>query len=110
MSLECKFVLECGSCTLNLPYEQQVEFKKDLIRDEFREFYSGEFEFFASSPTQVGGQAPVSYLKIVLIAAITLATVEITKQISSIFSFVFIFFPFPTFLTSLLDSIIVEVS
>ena len=55
--MECKFVLECGSCTLNLPYEQQIEFKKDLIRDEFREFYSREFEFFASSPTYYRSRA-----------------------------------------------------
>ena len=44
----CKFVGECGSCTLDAPYEEQVEFKKGFIRREFEPFYSGEFEFFAS--------------------------------------------------------------
>jgi len=31
-----------------MPYEEQAEFKKDLIRREFEPFYRGEFEFFAS--------------------------------------------------------------
>jgi len=44
----CKFLGECGSCTLDMPYEEQAEFKKDLIRCEFEPFYRGEFEFFAS--------------------------------------------------------------
>lgn len=44
----CKFVGECGSCTLDAPYEEQVEFKKGFIRREFEPFYNGEFEFFAS--------------------------------------------------------------
>lgn len=44
----CKFVGECGSCTLDAPYEEQVEFKKGFIRCEFEPFYNGEFEFFAS--------------------------------------------------------------
>lgn len=44
----CKFLGECGSCTLDMPYEEQAEFKKDLIRREFEPFYRGEFEFFAS--------------------------------------------------------------
>ena len=44
----CKFVGECGSCTLDAPYEEQVEFKKGFIKREFEPFYSGEFEFFAS--------------------------------------------------------------
>ena len=45
---ECKHVLECGSCTLNLPYEEQIAFKKNFIKDEFGDFFKGEFEFFAS--------------------------------------------------------------
>lgn len=44
----CKFLGECGSCTLDMPYEEQVKFKTDFIRCEFEPFYSGEFEFFAS--------------------------------------------------------------
>ena len=44
----CKFVGECGSCTLYAPYEEQVEFKKGFIKREFEPFYNGEFEFFAS--------------------------------------------------------------
>ncbi|QKF92149.1 tRNA (uridine(54)-C5)-methyltransferase TrmA [Campylobacter sp. CCUG 57310] len=48
---ECKFVGECGSCTLNLSYDEQVEFKKKFIKEKFSEFYGGEFEFFASVPT-----------------------------------------------------------
>lgn len=44
----CKFVGECGSCTLDAPYEEQVEFKKGFIKREFEPFYNGEFEFFAS--------------------------------------------------------------
>lgn len=43
-------IKECGSCTLNIPYDEQIELKKEYIRDEFGEFYSGEFEFFASTP------------------------------------------------------------
>ena len=44
----CKFLGECGSCTLDMPYEEQVKFKTEFIRREFESFYSGEFEFFAS--------------------------------------------------------------
>lgn len=48
MSLDCKFVSECGSCALNLPYIEQIKFKKEYIKREFKEFYTDEFEFFAS--------------------------------------------------------------
>ena len=48
----CKHVLECGSCTLNLPYEEQIAFKKNFIKDEFGDFFKGEFEFFASPPSR----------------------------------------------------------
>ena len=44
----CKFLGECGSCTLDMPYEEQVKFKTEFIRREFEPFYRGEFEFFAS--------------------------------------------------------------
>ena len=44
----CKFLGECGSCTLDMPYEEQVKFKTEFIRCEFAPFYRGEFEFFAS--------------------------------------------------------------
>nr|WP_314476540.1 tRNA (uridine(54)-C5)-methyltransferase TrmA [uncultured Campylobacter sp.] len=44
----CKFLGECGSCTLDMPYEEQVKFKTEFIRREFEPFYSGEFEFSAS--------------------------------------------------------------
>ena len=47
----CKFLGECGSCTLDMPYEEQVKFKTEFIRREFEPFYNGEFEFFASQST-----------------------------------------------------------
>ncbi|PSM52639.1 tRNA m5U54 methyltransferase [Campylobacter blaseri] len=44
----CKYVGECGSCTLDMPYNEQIEYKKEIIKDKFKEFYSGEFELFTS--------------------------------------------------------------
>ena len=48
--MNCKSFGSCGSCTLSEPYEDQIPYKKQLISDKFREFFDGEFEFFASQP------------------------------------------------------------
>lgn len=48
--MNCESFGSCGSCTLGEPYEDQISYKKRLISDKFREFFDGEFEFFASSP------------------------------------------------------------
>ena len=48
--MNCKSFGSCGSCTLGEPYEDQILYKKRLIADKFREFFDGEFEFFASQP------------------------------------------------------------
>ena len=48
--MNCKSFGSCGSCTLGEPYEDQISYKKRLISDKFREFFDGEFEFFASQP------------------------------------------------------------
>ena len=48
--MNCKSFGSCDSCTLSEPYEDQIPYKKQLISDKFREFFDGEFEFFASSP------------------------------------------------------------
>lgn len=48
--MNCESFGSCGSCTLGEPYEDQILYKKRLIADKFREFFDGEFEFFASQP------------------------------------------------------------
>ena len=48
--MNCESFGSCGSCTLGEPYEDQILYKKQLIGDKFREFFNGEFEFFASQP------------------------------------------------------------
>lgn len=48
--MNCESFGSCGSCTLGEPYEDQISYKKRLIGDKFREFFNGEFEFFASQP------------------------------------------------------------
>ena len=48
--MNCESFGSCGSCTLGEPYEDQISYKKQLIGDKFREFFYGEFEFFASQP------------------------------------------------------------
>ncbi|WP_306528657.1 hypothetical protein [Campylobacter sp.] len=48
--MNCESFGSCDSCTLGEPYEDQISYKKQLISDKFREFFDGEFEFFASSP------------------------------------------------------------
>ena len=48
--MNCESFGSCGSCTLGEPYEDQILYKKQLIGDKFREFFDGEFEFFASQP------------------------------------------------------------
>mgnify|MGYP000982144807 FL=1 len=48
--MNCESFSSCGSCTLVEPYEDQISYKKQLISDKFREFFDGEFEFFASQP------------------------------------------------------------
>ena len=48
--MNCESFGSCGSCTLGEPYEDQILYKKQLISDKFKEFFDGEFEFFASQP------------------------------------------------------------
>ncbi|WP_298978091.1 tRNA (uridine(54)-C5)-methyltransferase TrmA [uncultured Campylobacter sp.] len=48
--MNCESFGSCGSCTLGESYEDQILYKKRLIADKFREFFGGEFEFFASQP------------------------------------------------------------
>ena len=48
--MNCKSFGSCGSCTLGEPYADQILYKKQLIGDKLREFFDGEFEFFASQP------------------------------------------------------------
>lgn len=48
--MNCESFGSCGSCTLGEPYADQILYKKRLIADKFRDFFNGEFEFFASSP------------------------------------------------------------
>lgn len=48
--MNCESFGSCGSCTLGEPYEDQILYKKRLIGDKLREFFDGEFEFFASQP------------------------------------------------------------
>ncbi|MCR8684839.1 tRNA (uridine(54)-C5)-methyltransferase TrmA [Campylobacter ureolyticus] len=47
----CKHLGECGSCTLNLPYDEQISYKKEFITELFKDVYSGEFKFFSSPKT-----------------------------------------------------------
>ena len=48
--MRCAHFGTCGSCTLDMPYGEQINFKRELIAREFAPFYGGEFEFFASAP------------------------------------------------------------
>ncbi len=48
---------ECGSCTLALPYEDQLNFKANFIADKFREFFDGELEIFSSKPQRYRSRA-----------------------------------------------------
>ena len=48
--MNCESFGSCGSCTLGEPYADQILYKKRLIADRLREFFGGEFEFFASQP------------------------------------------------------------
>ena len=48
--MNCESFGSCGSCTFGEPYADQISYKKQLISDKFREFFDGEFEFFASQP------------------------------------------------------------
>lgn len=53
----CKYLGECGSCVLDLPYEEQISSKKEFIKSKFSEFYEGEFEFFKSQITNYRSRA-----------------------------------------------------
>lgn len=44
----CKHLGECGSCVLDIAYEEQINLKLNFIKDKFSEFYGGEFEVFTS--------------------------------------------------------------
>ncbi|AQW80550.1 tRNA m5U54 methyltransferase [Campylobacter pinnipediorum subsp. pinnipediorum] len=47
--MDCKYLKECGSCSLFIPYSEQIEFKKELIGSKFNQFFDGVFEFFGSN-------------------------------------------------------------
>ncbi|NOX14715.1 MAG: tRNA (uridine(54)-C5)-methyltransferase TrmA [Epsilonproteobacteria bacterium] len=48
--MECKYFGECGSCKLyDLSYTQQIEQKKEYIKELFSDFLIDDFEFFASN-------------------------------------------------------------
>ena len=55
--IDCKFLGQCGSCTLLMPYDEQLKFKHDFIKVEFGEFFMGEFELFSSSPSHYRSRA-----------------------------------------------------
>jgi len=47
--MECRYFGECGSCRLyDLSYEEQVELKKERIKELFVDYGLGDFEFFSS--------------------------------------------------------------
>ncbi|WP_103576251.1 tRNA (uridine(54)-C5)-methyltransferase TrmA [Campylobacter concisus] len=48
--MDCNYLKECGSCTLFTPYDEQILFKTDLVKQNFSEFYDGEFDVFGSNP------------------------------------------------------------
>jgi len=48
--LDCNYLKECGSCTLFTPYDEQILFKTDLVKQNFSKFYDGEFDVFSSTP------------------------------------------------------------
>lgn len=45
---DCKFLNECNSCTLKIPYNEQISLKKSKIKSHFLEFYDKEFEIFTT--------------------------------------------------------------
>lgn len=47
--MDCKYLNSCGSCVLELSYDEQKELKIAKIKELFDRFYSGEIEFFESS-------------------------------------------------------------
>lgn len=49
--MNCKYFGICASCILDFSYEEQVAYKKKFIKDKFKEFFDGEFEFFPSKTT-----------------------------------------------------------
>lgn len=46
--MQCRHFGECGSCTLDMPYDEQLEIKAERIKSSFEPFYKGELEIFAS--------------------------------------------------------------
>lgn len=50
--MQCEYFGLCGSCTLNTPYEEQLEFKKSYIKELFGELYEGDLELVSSSPSR----------------------------------------------------------
>lgn len=48
--MDCNYLKECGSCTLFAPYDEQILFKTDLVKQNFSEFYDGKFDVFSSNP------------------------------------------------------------
>ncbi len=56
--MECKYFGKCGSCTLwQLTYKEQLETKTLKIKEEFKEFYSGEITIFSSNPSHFRNRA-----------------------------------------------------
>lgn len=46
--MSCSYYGKCAGCNLNLPYNDEISFKTDFLKSEFKEFYQGEIEIFKS--------------------------------------------------------------
>lgn len=46
--MDCIYLGACGSCVLNISYEDQKQLKTTKIKELFSKFWDGEFEFFDS--------------------------------------------------------------
>ena len=55
--MDCKYLNSCGSCVLELSYDEQKELKIAKIKELFDRFYSGEIEFFESSEVRFRSRA-----------------------------------------------------
>ncbi|AVK81230.1 tRNA (uracil-5-)-methyltransferase [Campylobacter fetus subsp. testudinum] len=56
----CKHLKYCGSCTLEMPYEGQIDFKKNFVKEHFKDFYNGEILFFRSPISKFRSRAEFS--------------------------------------------------
>ena len=46
--MDCIYLGACGSCALNISYEEQKQLKTTKIKELFSKFWDGEFEFVDS--------------------------------------------------------------